>query len=404
LGKKAKYTQIIFVMTIMLVIGILIVLPTGFESDIYKDSIRVKTKVVEVDNSTVIQTGIIKQGDQNLKVEILKGKYKGDTYEAVNHLRGQMEFDKIFEVGDTALTVLDLGDDGEVLFANAIDHYRMDIEFILFIVFVAAMIAITGWTGVRAIMSFVFTVLMIWKILIPGFLKGYHPIVISMEIVIIISFVIIFLVAGFTKKGVIAFLGTCAGVVLTSLFAITFGAAFKLHGAVIPFSESLLYSGYAYLNLTSIFIAGIFIASSGAVMDVAMDIAAALDEIVQKKPDITTKEVITSGFTVSRAVLGTIVTTLLLAYSGGYTALLMVFMAQGTPITNILNMTYVSSEILHTLVGSFGLVLVAPVTSIIGGIILTSYSHKDFAVWPKKYFKALPALTSIKRTQATKGE
>jgi hypothetical protein len=47
----------------------------------------------------------------------------------------------------------------------------------------------------------------------------------------------------------------------------------------------------------------------------------------------------------------------------------MVFMAQGIPLANIFNMTYVSTEILHTLVGSFGLVLVAPLTSIIGGFL-----------------------------------
>jgi uncharacterized membrane protein len=49
----------------------------------------------------------------------------------------------------------------------------------------------------------------------------------------------------------------------------------------------------------------------------------------------------------------------------------MVFIAQGTPMINILNLNYVSGEILHTLVGSFGLVLVAPFTAIIGGWVFT---------------------------------
>ena len=53
------------------------------------------------------------------------------------------------------------------------------------------------------------------------------------------------------------------------------------------------------------------------------------------------------------------------------TALLMVFMAQGTPVINILNITYVAAEILHTLVGSFGVVLVAPATALVGGLVLT---------------------------------
>ena len=62
-------------------------------------------------------------------------------------------------------------------------------------------------------------------------------------------------------------------------------------------------------------------------------------------------------------------TTLLLAYSGGYTAMLMVFIAQGTPEINIINIQYVSAQIMHTLIGSFGLVLVAPFTALAGGVI-----------------------------------
>ena len=74
---------------------------------------------------------------------------------------------------------------------------------------------------------------------------------------------------------------------------------------------------------------------------------------------------------VGRAAMGTMTTTLLLAYSGGYITLLMVFMAQGTPIDHILNYKYVAAEILDTVVGSFGLVTVAPFTALAAGIILT---------------------------------
>jgi len=86
-----------------------------------------------------------------------------------------------------------------------------------------------------------------------------------------------------------------------------------------------------------------------------------------KKPDIGRRELIASGMNVGRAVVGTMTTTLLLAYSGSFTALMMVFIAQGTPVINILNLTYIAAEILHTLVGSFGVVLVAPFTAIVAG-------------------------------------
>ena len=52
-------------------------------------------------------------------------------------------------------------------------------------------------------------------------------------------------------------------------------------------SESLLYSGYQDLDLTSIFMASIFIGASGAMMDLAVDITSAVWEVIGKKPDIS---------------------------------------------------------------------------------------------------------------------
>jgi uncharacterized membrane protein len=144
-------------------------------------------------------------------------------------------------------------------------------------------------------------------------------------------------------------------------------------------AESLLYNGYAHLNLTQIFMAGIFIGASGAVMDLAVDIASAVGEVVQKSPDISRWAAVRSGMTVGRAALATQTTTLLLAYSGGYMALLMSFMAQGTPIYAIFNLKYVAAEILHTLVGSFGLCAVAPLTALTSGLLLTGRGNSQKA-------------------------
>ena len=93
--------------------------------------------------------------------------------------------------------------------------------------------------------------------------------------------------------------------------------------------------------------------------------------IVAENPDIGWKEAARSGMNVGRAAMGTMTTTLLLAYSGGYIALLMTFMAQGTPIDNILNYKYVAAELLDTIVGSFGLVTVAPFTALTSAWLLT---------------------------------
>lgn len=362
--------DVYFIIVLLILTLILFFIPTGFERP-EKNVERIKASVLEADNSDIKQIQIIKIGYQNLKLLILDGHFKGQEIEANNQLIGKMEFDKMFKVGDIALVVLRYKSD-KITSANVSDHYRLNIELFLFIIFILILIIFSGWTGIKAVLSFIFTSLFIWKVLLPAFLRGWNPIYISLIVVMILTAVILFSIGGLSKKSLVAFLGAFSGVLLTCFLSIVFGTAFKIHGAVKPFSEALLYTGYGHIDLGGIFLSGIFIASSGAVMDIAMDISASMNEIITKNPQISIKEAIFSGFEVGKAVIGTMTTTLLLAYSGGYTAMFMLFIAQGTPIVNILNLNYVSAEILHILVGSFGLITVAPFTAILGGFIYLS--------------------------------
>jgi len=370
--KLPQKSDLILIVLLIVLSTIIVLLPNGFETQADKNTTRVRALVLETDNSLIIETGIIKTGTQALKIRILNGKFKGAELTAFNQLVGRMEFDKFFMSKDKTLTVLNLNEDNsKIINATVVDHYRIRLEAFLLALFVIILVAFAGWTGIKAMLSFMFAGIAIWKLLLPGLLKGYAPIPLSLAIVALLTSVIIFLVAGTNKKGLSAFLGAMSGVAVTCIMAILFGTLFNIHGAIKPFSETLLYSGYNYLNLTEIFLAGIFISSSGAVMDIAMDISASQAEVYQANKGISRKELRRSGFEVGKAVVGTMTTTLLLAYSGGFSALLMVFIAQGTPMINILNLNYVSGEILHTLVGSFGLVLVAPFTAIIGSWVFT---------------------------------
>ena len=181
--------------------------------------------------------------------------------------------------------------------------------------------------------------------------------------------VITFSVGGLTRRGIATFSGSMLGVLLTCGLAVSFAHAFNLHGAIRPFAESLLYSGYHELRLTDIFIASVFIASSGAVMDLAMDIAASMEEIKLSKPEIGVLEHIAAGLRVGRAVIGTMTTTLLLAYSSSHICMFLLFMAKGLPAENILNAPFVAAETLNILVGSFGLITVAPFTAVVAGLL-----------------------------------
>ena len=368
----------------LLAILILLFLPTGFEGAlVYQEAERCTARVLSVDDSAIIDTGLVRSGEQRCQLEILDGMFQGQTVSGVNMLNGSLEQDKVFQPGDKALVVV--SHDGDTITnVTMSDHYRLSWELVMAIGFAIFLILFAGPTGVRAIASFVLTVLTLWKVLVPLYLKGYNPIWIGLAITLFLTVLIIALVYGFDRRCWAAVSGSFLGILVTCVLGVLFTDLFQIHGAVMSYSESLLYSGYQDLNLTQIFMASIFIGASGAIMDLSVDITSAVYEVVEKRPDLTWWEATRSGMNVGRAAMGTMTTTLLFAYSGGYVALLMVFMAQGTPVENILNYKYVAAELIHTVIGSFGLVTVAPFTALCAGVFLTRREKKEAAAEPQR--------------------
>jgi uncharacterized membrane protein len=365
---NAKKGDLVFSGAVLLLCAVLGFIPTGFEERLLPNTERVEGQVLSVENSNMEQHGLILSGTQGVEVKLLEGRFKGQTVRTGNHFLGKLELDRVFKPGERALMNISFNEDG-ITAAFTSDHYRLRVELVLLVVFSLFLLCYGGFFGFQAILSFLFTTLCLWKIMIPLMLRGVDPVVLSFIIVCVLSAAILCLVGGLSKKSLVAMLGAAAGLGVTALMSLYTVSLFRISGAVRPFSETLLYSGFSHLNLTGIFIAGVVLSASGAVMDLAMDISAAMGEIVKHNPGMSRMELFLSGNSIGRSVIGTMTTTLLLAYSGSYLAMLMLFMGQGIANLNILNMSYVASEILHTIVGSFGLVLVAPITTIAGAVL-----------------------------------
>ena len=358
------------VLAALVLLVVLLMLPTGFEGNLtYQNADRVRAEELVTDESDIVDTGLIRTGEQRCTVKLLGGHFKGQTVEAVNRLNGSLAQDKLFAPGDVAFVTVSHSA-GVISVVSMTDHYRLDKEALLAGLFLLLLVLFAGWTGIRAILSFVDTILLMWKVLVPCLLRGWNPVWLALFIVLVLTALLLSLIYGFDRRCLAAVSGAALGIAVTAVLGVVFTNLFRIRGAVMESSESLLYAGYQNLDLPRIFMASIFLGSSGAVMDLSVDICSAVYEVVQKRPDITAREAISSGFAVGRAACGS-TTTLLLAYSGSYIALLMVFMAQGTPVEFILNYKYVAAEIVHTIVGSSGLVTVAPLTAITSGLLLT---------------------------------
>ena len=379
--KRPKFTDTsVTVIASIVFAAILFFLPTGFEGAVqFRDAVKCKALVESVDNSRIIDTGLIRTGQQVCSVRFLNGKFKGMTAQGWNMLTGSLSQDKIFVPGDKAQVVVHWQEaekveegEGEIEFlsVNLIDHYRLKGELILALAFAVFLIVFAGATGVRSVLSFIITILTLWKVLVPMYLKGYDPLLCGCAVTFLLTIVILSLVYGFDRRLLSSASGCFLGLGFAAILAVVCTKSFKIHGAVMAYSESVLYSGYEYLNLTRIFMSSILVGASGSIMDLSVDITSAVNEVVKNCPTISRLNAVKSGLAVARAAMGTMTTTLLLAYSGSCTALLMTFMAQGTPIYNILNNNQVASEIINTIAGSFGLASTAPFTALMAGMIL----------------------------------
>lgn len=328
----------------------------------------VRARVVAVDDGSLMLTGLIEYGTQNLEVELLDGPAAGRRFKAANELRAQLDLDKKFKPGDTAVVTWPTGGaaEGETLVAR--DHWRLGWIGVLFGAFCLLLVAFGGWTGAKALFSFVFSCFVVWKLLVPLCLNGWSAAWVSFVAVSALTAVIMYLVAGFSRRGIAAFVGAMLGVGVSLALTWFVTGVMRVNGATMPFVQALLYSGYEALDLPDVFIGAVILASSGALMDLAMDIAAGVDEVARHSPALPRRALFLSGVRIGRSVVGTMTTTLLLAYSGGYLTLLMMFAAQGTPPLVFLNSTIVSAEVVKTLVGSFGLVLVAPFTAFVSAL------------------------------------
>jgi uncharacterized membrane protein len=371
--------------------------PTGFEERIDKDAVRARAEVLETEDSGIRALGMVLVGEQQVELEMKSGELAGQRLSGVNTLLGQMDRDKIFAPGDEALVVITRDAKGNLENVVPYEHYRIGLELWLLGMFAALLVAFGGWTGVKALLSFAFAALALWKLLVPLLLKGADPVWLALGLVATLCGAIIFLVAGPTKKGLVAFAGAFLGVLSSCVLAVFFAGKLHVHGAVMPFASTLLYSGFEHLDLTRIYVAAVFLAASGAVMDLAMDVSASMAEVVERRPDISRGEALLSGLRVGRAVVGTMTTTLLLAYSGGYITLLMAFMAQGVPLANTFNLVYVAAEVLKTLVGSFGLVLVAPFTAMVGALVFVRQPGRWRVSRPARGARPNPGPTPVER-------
>ena len=128
----------------LVLIAVLLLLSTGYEGALqYQTAERCVAEVVAVDDSLIIDTGLVRSGDQICTLHVLTGQFRGRTITGANRLRGSLAEDKIYAAGDRALVVISHEGD-EVVAVTMTDHFRLNWEVVLAVLFAVLLILFAG--------------------------------------------------------------------------------------------------------------------------------------------------------------------------------------------------------------------------------------------------------------------
>jgi uncharacterized membrane protein len=127
----------------------------------------------------------------------------------------------------------------------------------------------------------------------------------------------------------------------------------------------LNFSTHGALDFSGLLLGGILIGVLGVLDDVAITQASVTIELVRANAALSGMELYRRALRVGQDHIGSLVNTLALAYAGVSLPLLMLFARTDSGFLDIINQEVVASEIVRTLVGSLGLMLTVPTTTLI---------------------------------------
>lgn len=341
-------------------------------------SIVIKAEVVELTDRYTVMYPLNEfeyAEDETIvfRAKVTSGDMKGQTIEAAQTLDYFTAVHlPVVEPGDRILLYSIPGGMAEHEWLMS-DYQRFDQILILGAVFVLLVLLIGHWQGVNTLISLALTCLAVFYVFIPAVLAGESIYLWSIATCIYVTFMTLFIVNGVNVKSIGAILGCLAGIVVAAVLTLFFEESMTLTG-LLDENSVLLYglNPNAPFNLKAIIFAAIIIGSMGAIMDVSISIAAALEELKEKLPQITFGELFQSGMNISRDIMGTMANTLILAYIGSALAGVLLMVAYNSAMIDLFNREMIVVECLQALAGSIGILMALPFTALICALLYQS--------------------------------
>ena len=250
------------------------------------------------------------------------------------------------------------------------EYLRTDALIWLGVLFCVGLLIFGRMKGLNTLVSLVFTCLSVFIVFIPSVLSGQNIYLWSSLTCLFITVMTLLFINGADRKTLAAGIGCFSGVAVSGLLTLVMGQLLHLTGML---DEDSMYLYLLHedrpVDLKAVIFASIIIGAIGAIMDVAMSVSSSLMEIRSKAGTMSRRELFQSGITIGRDMMGTMANTLVLAYIGSSLSVTLLLVVYSSSMLALLNREMIIVEILNALVGSLGILLTIPLTSLVCALL-----------------------------------
>jgi uncharacterized membrane protein len=324
------------------------------------DSFYVKAKIVDIPMDYATSEFV---GHQKVIAQITRGEHKGKTCELDNP--NSYQLGAYGREGTKIVALVRQAEDG-TLVGSVYNHDRTPMIYLLLGLFAVVTVLVGGKKGFATLYALTFTFLCVICMYIPLLYVGCNGVLAAILTAVTILTASIYILNGWSMKTLCAIIGTTLGVAVSGLLAMIIGRSFHLSGFNMDEVESMVYiANSSKLRVGDMLYAGVLISSLGAVMDVSVSIVAAMDEVRIHSNAISRRELFASGMRVGKDMIGTMSNTLILAYTGSATGIMMTAYSYDMAYLRLMNYNSVVIEILCGLCGTIGVILTVPLQAFI---------------------------------------
>ncbi len=338
-------------------------------------STTVKARVTGILEEGTVTMGEKTQTYQVLSVELLESDQEGQVYELQYGKYQLLSDDYRLQVGDKILVNLESMQDGTYA-VYFIDHVRTDSLLVLLCIFIVTGIAMSGWKGLNSMISMAFSILVMAVYVVPQIIAGKDPMLVSLLGAFFFLAVSQYLVFGWTLKTHIALAGITFAIFVTGLLSLLFVNWARLNGAGDESAMYLVQIGNG-LDIKKLLVAGIFIGTLGVMDDLVIGQTSAVIELYRGNPHMGFLQRFKSAMQIGQDHVSATVNTLILAYLGATLSMIVLYTMSSVDVSVLVNINYVAEEIVRSLVGTIGLFLAIPFTTLVACWVVADESRLE---------------------------